>query len=89
MKTLIGLLAVTTLVLTACDNKTAAPGENSATTNAAPTATAMSGDGEVEKTKLRSLLHYSGLPISSTFIVEGVLDEVRPRPKQEPLEQRA
>ena len=32
----------------------------------------------VEKSKLRSLLHYSGLPISSTFIVDGVLDEVRP-----------
>jgi 2-oxoglutarate ferredoxin oxidoreductase subunit alpha len=27
----------------------------------------------VEKAKLRSLLHYSGLPISSSFIVEGVL----------------
>jgi 2-oxoglutarate/2-oxoacid ferredoxin oxidoreductase subunit alpha len=36
----------------------------------------------VEKTKLRSLLHYSGLPISSHFIVEGVLDEVRPRKAQ-------
>ena len=35
----------------------------------------------VEKSKLRSLLHYSGLPISSTFIVEGVLAEVRPTPK--------
>jgi 2-oxoglutarate/2-oxoacid ferredoxin oxidoreductase subunit alpha len=33
----------------------------------------------VEKSKLRSLLHYSGLPISSTFIVEGVLEEIRPR----------
>jgi 2-oxoglutarate ferredoxin oxidoreductase subunit alpha len=32
----------------------------------------------VEKSKLRSLLHYSGLPISSTFIVDGVLAEVRP-----------
>ena len=32
----------------------------------------------VEKAKLRSLLHYDGLPISSTFIVEGVLAEVRP-----------
>jgi 2-oxoglutarate ferredoxin oxidoreductase subunit alpha len=32
----------------------------------------------VEKSKLRSLLHYSGLPISSTFIVDGVLGEVRP-----------
>jgi 2-oxoglutarate ferredoxin oxidoreductase subunit alpha len=33
----------------------------------------------VEKAKLRSLLHYSGLPISSSFIVEGVLDELRSR----------
>jgi 2-oxoglutarate ferredoxin oxidoreductase subunit alpha len=32
----------------------------------------------VEKSKLRSLLHYSGLPISSDFIVEGILAEVRP-----------
>jgi 2-oxoglutarate/2-oxoacid ferredoxin oxidoreductase subunit alpha len=32
----------------------------------------------VEKAKLRSLLHYDGLPIASTFIVEGVLAEVRP-----------
>jgi 2-oxoglutarate/2-oxoacid ferredoxin oxidoreductase subunit alpha len=38
----------------------------------------------VEKSKLRSLLYYNGLPISSTFIVEGVLDEVRPRPKTQP-----
>jgi 2-oxoglutarate ferredoxin oxidoreductase subunit alpha len=30
----------------------------------------------VEKAKLRSLLHYSGLPISSSFIVEGVLAEL-------------
>ncbi|HUA25308.1 MAG TPA: 2-oxoacid:acceptor oxidoreductase subunit alpha [Steroidobacteraceae bacterium] len=29
----------------------------------------------VEKSKLRSLLHYSGLPISSSFIVEGILAE--------------
>jgi 2-oxoglutarate/2-oxoacid ferredoxin oxidoreductase subunit alpha len=28
---------------------------------------------QVEKAKLRSLLHYDGLPISSSFIVEGVL----------------
>src|SRR5580693_3644818 len=27
----------------------------------------------VEKSKLKSLLHYNGLPISSTFIVDGVL----------------
>jgi 2-oxoglutarate/2-oxoacid ferredoxin oxidoreductase subunit alpha len=33
----------------------------------------------VEKSKLRSLLHYSGLPISSAFIVEGVLAELSPR----------
>jgi len=31
----------------------------------------------VEKAKLRSLLHYSGLPVSSRFIVDGVLAEVR------------
>jgi 2-oxoglutarate/2-oxoacid ferredoxin oxidoreductase subunit alpha len=30
----------------------------------------------VEKSKLRSILHYSGLPISSQVIVEGVLSEV-------------
>ncbi|HWM67966.1 MAG TPA: 2-oxoacid:acceptor oxidoreductase subunit alpha [Steroidobacteraceae bacterium] len=39
----------------------------------------------VEKSKLRSLLSYDGLPISSAFIVEGVLAEVRPRPKQQPV----
>jgi hypothetical protein len=43
----------------------------------------------VDKAKLRSLLHYSGLPISSSFIVEGVLDEVRPTPKEQLTEQRA
>jgi 2-oxoglutarate ferredoxin oxidoreductase subunit alpha len=32
----------------------------------------------VDKTKLRSLLHYSGLPISADFIVEGVLAELQP-----------
>ena len=32
----------------------------------------------VDKTKLRSLLHYDGLPISSSFIVEGVLAELQP-----------
>jgi 2-oxoglutarate ferredoxin oxidoreductase subunit alpha len=36
-------------------------------------------ESSVEKAKLRSLLHYSGLPISSSFIVEGVLAEIRPR----------
>jgi 2-oxoglutarate/2-oxoacid ferredoxin oxidoreductase subunit alpha len=34
----------------------------------------------VEKSRLRSLLHYSGLPISSSFIVEGVLAELGPQP---------
>src|SRR6202050_2588578 len=38
---------------------------------------------EVDKAKLRSLLHYSGLPISSSFIVEGVLAELQPRPEIE------
>jgi 2-oxoglutarate ferredoxin oxidoreductase subunit alpha len=38
----------------------------------------------VEKKQLRSLLHYDGLPISSSFIVEGVLAEVRPRPVSRP-----
>jgi 2-oxoglutarate ferredoxin oxidoreductase subunit alpha len=33
----------------------------------------------VEKAKLRSLLHYNGLPISSSFIVEGVLAQFRPQ----------
>lgn len=32
----------------------------------------------VDKAKLRSLLHYSGLPVSSRFIVEGVLAEIEP-----------
>lgn len=30
----------------------------------------------VEKSKLRSLLHYSGLPVSSAFIVDGVLADL-------------
>ena len=38
---------------------------------------------DVAKSKLRSLLHYDGLPISSSFIVEGVLAEVKARPKLE------
>ena len=38
----------------------------------------------VDKAKLHSLLHYSGLPISSTFIVEGVLAQVRPTSLQRP-----
>jgi 2-oxoglutarate ferredoxin oxidoreductase subunit alpha len=36
----------------------------------------------VEKAKLRSLLHYSGLPISSEFIVKGVLAEVEPKTRK-------
>jgi 2-oxoglutarate/2-oxoacid ferredoxin oxidoreductase subunit alpha len=36
-------------------------------------------ESAVEKSKLRSLLHYNGLPISSAFIVDGVLAEIRPR----------
>jgi 2-oxoglutarate ferredoxin oxidoreductase subunit alpha len=36
-------------------------------------------ESAVEKSKLRSLLHYNGLPISSAFIVEGILAEVRPQ----------
>ena len=35
-------------------------------------------ESAVEKSKLRALLHYNGLPISSGFIVEGILAEVRP-----------
>ena len=38
----------------------------------------------VEKAKLRSLLHYNGLPISSAFIVEGVLAELQPRAQAQP-----
>jgi 2-oxoglutarate/2-oxoacid ferredoxin oxidoreductase subunit alpha len=37
----------------------------------------------VDKAKLRSLLHYNGLPISSAFIVEGVRAELQPRPQIE------
>jgi 2-oxoglutarate ferredoxin oxidoreductase subunit alpha len=40
----------------------------------------------VDKAKLRSLLHYSGLPISSAFIVEGVLAELQPRVQPQPQE---
>jgi len=40
---------------------------------------------KVEKSKLRSLLSYDGLPISSRFIVDGVLAEVRPTPKVQPV----
>ena len=36
----------------------------------------------VPKEKLRSLLHYSGLPISSEFIVKGVLAEVEPKSRK-------
>jgi 2-oxoglutarate ferredoxin oxidoreductase subunit alpha len=38
----------------------------------------------VEKSKLRSLLHYSGLPISSAFIVEGVVAELQPERAAQP-----
>ncbi len=38
----------------------------------------------VEKSKLHSLLHYNGLPVSSTFIVDGVLDRVRSTPATQP-----
>jgi len=31
----------------------------------------------VDKSKLRSLTHYNGLPVSSSFIVDGVLAELR------------
>ncbi|MBV9727199.1 MAG: 2-oxoacid:acceptor oxidoreductase subunit alpha, partial [Gammaproteobacteria bacterium] len=37
----------------------------------------------VEKSRLRSLLHYNGLPISSSFIVDGVLAELRPQARGE------
>jgi 2-oxoglutarate ferredoxin oxidoreductase subunit alpha len=33
---------------------------------------------KVEKSKLHSLLHYNGLPISSSFIVDGVLTHLQP-----------
>ena len=36
---------------------------------------------KVEKSKLHSLLHYNGLPISSSFIVEGVLAHLQPGAK--------
>ncbi|HEX4648809.1 MAG TPA: 2-oxoacid:acceptor oxidoreductase subunit alpha [Steroidobacteraceae bacterium] len=42
----------------------------------------------VEKSRLRSLLHYSGLPISSAFIVEGVLAELEPRQRAAAKEAR-
>ncbi|HKD54367.1 MAG TPA: 2-oxoacid:acceptor oxidoreductase subunit alpha [Steroidobacteraceae bacterium] len=38
----------------------------------------------VDKAKLRSLLHYSGLPISSAFIVDGVLAELQPGTQAQP-----
>jgi len=38
----------------------------------------------VDKSKLRSLLHYSGLSISSSFIVEGVLAELAPDARAQP-----
>jgi 2-oxoglutarate ferredoxin oxidoreductase subunit alpha len=36
---------------------------------------------KVEKSKLHSLLHYNGLPISSRFIVEGVIAHLQPGSK--------
>jgi 2-oxoglutarate/2-oxoacid ferredoxin oxidoreductase subunit alpha len=36
---------------------------------------------QVEKSKLQSLLHYNGLPISSKFIVEGVIAHLQPGSK--------
>jgi 2-oxoglutarate/2-oxoacid ferredoxin oxidoreductase subunit alpha len=36
---------------------------------------------QVEKSKLQSLLHYNGLPISSKFIVEGVIAHLQPGTK--------
>jgi 2-oxoglutarate ferredoxin oxidoreductase subunit alpha len=39
----------------------------------------LNNETRVEKAKLRSLLHYSGLPISSEFIVKGVLSEIEPK----------
>jgi 2-oxoglutarate ferredoxin oxidoreductase subunit alpha len=38
----------------------------------------------VVKSKLRSLLHYSGLPISSAFIVDGVVAELQPERRVQP-----
>ncbi len=38
----------------------------------------------VEKSRLRSLLHYSGLPISSGCIVEGILSELHIAPGVQP-----
>ena len=38
----------------------------------------------VDKSRLRSLLHYSGLSISSAFIVEGVLAELAPGTRAQP-----
>jgi len=36
---------------------------------------------KVEKSKLHSLLHYNGLPISSSFIVAGVIAHLQPGSK--------
>jgi 2-oxoglutarate ferredoxin oxidoreductase subunit alpha len=36
---------------------------------------------QVDKAKLHSLLHYDGLPISSSFIVEGVHAHLQPGAK--------
>jgi len=40
----------------------------------------------VEKSKMHSLLHYNGLPISSSFIVEGVLAQLSSQPLRRPYE---
>ncbi len=37
----------------------------------------------VEKSKMHSLLHYNGLPISSSFIVAGVLAQLSPQSRQQ------
>ena len=33
---------------------------------------------QVEKARLRSILHYNGLPITAAAVIEGVLSEVEP-----------
>ena len=38
----------------------------------------------VEKSKLRSLLHYDGLPLSAAFVVEAVLAALQPRGQEQP-----
>jgi len=41
----------------------------------------------VDKSKLRSILHYSGLPIFSEVIVSGILQELRPQELRRPSSQ--